>query len=130
MIRRPPRSTLSSSSAASDVYKRQLLALNTTGITTVPSQLNSSCHLCGSAVTDPHSRSGGGGGGASQKKPKKASRLAKSGGISRPIRSRGTSSKNKHRTVTHQRPLSVAPRPATTTSSSNVAAASPKAPFR
>src|SRR5674536_180941 len=27
MIRRPPRSTLSSSSAASDVYKRQLLAL-------------------------------------------------------------------------------------------------------
>src|SRR5665648_658004 len=27
MIRRPPRSTLSSSSAASDVYKRQLLGL-------------------------------------------------------------------------------------------------------
>eukprot|EP00658_Telonema_sp_P-2_P060158 TRINITY_DN49156_c0_g1_i1.p1 TRINITY_DN49156_c0_g1~~TRINITY_DN49156_c0_g1_i1.p1 ORF type:complete len:102 (-),score=11.43 TRINITY_DN49156_c0_g1_i1:291-596(-) len=27
MIRRPPRSTLSSSSAASDVYKRQLLSL-------------------------------------------------------------------------------------------------------
>eukprot|EP00658_Telonema_sp_P-2_P050210 TRINITY_DN3825_c0_g1_i1.p1 TRINITY_DN3825_c0_g1~~TRINITY_DN3825_c0_g1_i1.p1 ORF type:complete len:160 (+),score=55.78 TRINITY_DN3825_c0_g1_i1:155-634(+) len=29
MIRRPPRSTLSSSSAASDVYKRQLCALET-----------------------------------------------------------------------------------------------------
>src|SRR5664279_6608166 len=28
MIRRPPRSTLSSSSAASDVYKRQLLNLH------------------------------------------------------------------------------------------------------
>src|SRR5664280_919704 len=28
MIRRPPRSTLSSSSAASDVYKRQTLVLN------------------------------------------------------------------------------------------------------
>src|SRR5674536_128368 len=28
MIRRPPRSTLSSSSAASDVYKRQLLTYN------------------------------------------------------------------------------------------------------
>src|SRR5664279_3548486 len=28
MIRRPPRSTLSSSSAASDVYKRQILATN------------------------------------------------------------------------------------------------------
>src|SRR5664279_2614259 len=31
MIRRPPRSTLSSSSAASDVYKRQLLGHNGTG---------------------------------------------------------------------------------------------------
>ena len=27
MIRRPPRSTLSSSSAASDVYKRQMIAV-------------------------------------------------------------------------------------------------------
>eukprot|EP00658_Telonema_sp_P-2_P033557 TRINITY_DN24600_c0_g1_i2.p1 TRINITY_DN24600_c0_g1~~TRINITY_DN24600_c0_g1_i2.p1 ORF type:complete len:216 (-),score=61.64 TRINITY_DN24600_c0_g1_i2:209-856(-) len=32
MIRRPPRSTLSSSSAASDVYKRQVHSLNLTGL--------------------------------------------------------------------------------------------------
>src|SRR5665648_1171687 len=32
MIRRPPRSTLSSSSAASDVYKRQILALILLGV--------------------------------------------------------------------------------------------------
>src|SRR5665648_1280510 len=32
MIRRPPRSTLSSSSAASDVYKRQALPLDLPGI--------------------------------------------------------------------------------------------------
>ena len=33
MIRRPPRSTLSSSSAASDVYKRQILNMANTSIT-------------------------------------------------------------------------------------------------
>src|SRR5664279_6312871 len=33
MIRRPPRSTLSSSSAASDVYKRQLIEFATTVMT-------------------------------------------------------------------------------------------------
>src|SRR5664280_3926286 len=32
MIRRPPRSTLSSSSAASDVYKRQLIPLYSVGV--------------------------------------------------------------------------------------------------
>eukprot|EP00658_Telonema_sp_P-2_P051183 TRINITY_DN3921_c0_g1_i1.p1 TRINITY_DN3921_c0_g1~~TRINITY_DN3921_c0_g1_i1.p1 ORF type:complete len:106 (+),score=14.41 TRINITY_DN3921_c0_g1_i1:83-400(+) len=31
MIRRPPRSTLSSSSAASDVYKRQVVSTQSTG---------------------------------------------------------------------------------------------------
>ena len=35
MIRRPPRSTLSSSSAASDVYKRQAVGHTTAGKTTV-----------------------------------------------------------------------------------------------
>eukprot|EP00658_Telonema_sp_P-2_P069563 TRINITY_DN58883_c0_g1_i1.p1 TRINITY_DN58883_c0_g1~~TRINITY_DN58883_c0_g1_i1.p1 ORF type:complete len:127 (-),score=6.06 TRINITY_DN58883_c0_g1_i1:49-429(-) len=46
MIRRPPRSTLSSSSAASDVYKRQLLLLSTL----IPSS-PSSCKLRSWAVT-------------------------------------------------------------------------------
>eukprot|EP00658_Telonema_sp_P-2_P024236 TRINITY_DN19735_c0_g1_i8.p1 TRINITY_DN19735_c0_g1~~TRINITY_DN19735_c0_g1_i8.p1 ORF type:complete len:104 (+),score=26.50 TRINITY_DN19735_c0_g1_i8:148-459(+) len=38
MIRRPPRSTLSSSSAASDVYKRQLMVLITalTNLSAIP----------------------------------------------------------------------------------------------
>src|SRR5664279_5777160 len=37
MIRRPPRSTLSSSSAASDVYKRQVETVEST-LATVPEQ--------------------------------------------------------------------------------------------
>src|SRR5665648_1304855 len=36
MIRRPPRSTLSSSSAASDVYKRQVLTVMLVSAMTVP----------------------------------------------------------------------------------------------
>eukprot|EP00656_Telonema_subtile_P028481 TRINITY_DN3094_c0_g1_i2.p1 TRINITY_DN3094_c0_g1~~TRINITY_DN3094_c0_g1_i2.p1 ORF type:complete len:453 (+),score=62.81 TRINITY_DN3094_c0_g1_i2:104-1462(+) len=36
MIRRPPRSTLSSSSAASDVYKRQVVSTQSTGVPDVP----------------------------------------------------------------------------------------------
>src|SRR5664279_4856986 len=39
MIRRPPRSTLSSSSAASDVYKRQLESFLTLGLGVVPEAL-------------------------------------------------------------------------------------------
>eukprot|EP00658_Telonema_sp_P-2_P041537 TRINITY_DN29726_c0_g1_i2.p1 TRINITY_DN29726_c0_g1~~TRINITY_DN29726_c0_g1_i2.p1 ORF type:complete len:274 (+),score=65.53 TRINITY_DN29726_c0_g1_i2:110-931(+) len=44
MIRRPPRSTLSSSSAASDVYKRQIMA----SLTTIPSRVGSIRQALGS----------------------------------------------------------------------------------
>ena len=97
-------------------YQNQSLwALNTTGITSAPSQLNSSCHLCGSAVTatDSHNRSVGG------KKPKKTSRRAKSGAVSRPI-SRGASMKTKRSTV----------KPPVSTTTSNGTAASPKTAVR
>eukprot|EP00658_Telonema_sp_P-2_P015058 TRINITY_DN15769_c0_g1_i2.p1 TRINITY_DN15769_c0_g1~~TRINITY_DN15769_c0_g1_i2.p1 ORF type:complete len:171 (+),score=33.02 TRINITY_DN15769_c0_g1_i2:140-652(+) len=41
MIRRPPRSTLSSSSAASDVYKRQVVSTQSTGTKTAASDAQS-----------------------------------------------------------------------------------------
>eukprot|EP00656_Telonema_subtile_P057510 TRINITY_DN947_c0_g1_i12.p1 TRINITY_DN947_c0_g1~~TRINITY_DN947_c0_g1_i12.p1 ORF type:complete len:521 (-),score=151.18 TRINITY_DN947_c0_g1_i12:646-2208(-) len=43
MIRRPPRSTLSSSSAASDVYKRQV-STQSTGVLTYPAMSNTTEH--------------------------------------------------------------------------------------
>src|SRR5664279_1231885 len=51
MIRRPPRSTLSSSSAASDVYKRQVLARAGQGRIALADRR---CHLC----RDPAARQG------------------------------------------------------------------------
>src|SRR5674536_262944 len=58
MIRRPPRSTLSSSSAASDVYKRQVQRR--------PSQHVPRRRLrrCGAAASGPHQTGRGGGGEA------------------------------------------------------------------
>src|SRR5664279_712397 len=45
MIRRPPRSTLSSSSAASDVYKRQVIRPNSAPLAESPALLLVAVHL-------------------------------------------------------------------------------------
>src|SRR5664279_4167290 len=60
MIRRPPRSTLSSSSAASDVYKRQLLIQRCTACGTLRHPPRPSCATCRSFDWEPVEASGRG----------------------------------------------------------------------
>src|SRR5450756_3169398 len=54
MIRRPPRSTQSRSSAASDVYKRQAMYRSATGVSGVqPHQLTSPDSAAGTSLPPP-----------------------------------------------------------------------------
>ena len=55
MIRRPPRSTQSRSSAASDVYKRQLRTQTTTSTSCIPVVLPPSHTVTSPSITVPHS---------------------------------------------------------------------------
>src|SRR5664280_3348060 len=52
MIRRPPRSTLSSSSAASDVYKRQVLSVSQIAGITAAKKTSELIPLCHNIVLD------------------------------------------------------------------------------